>query len=160
MSKEKFQYFIKGYAYAPESYRVFKRLLGNGTEIEIHITNSEQSTMALYCYSMGFHQAVDYVKQLERKRLRKTKEYITYGFWTLEEPNRYIYTTEVRCQSYAPIKEKLLCKKAFEKELRKNNGKVELYTECMLGARFQIEKVQKHCLTADFSRPLVIRFTA
>ncbi|MCM1488872.1 MAG: hypothetical protein NC203_10955 [Firmicutes bacterium] len=159
MSKQRYRYYIEGYLYAPESYRVFKRLLANGTEREINLTDSEQSTMSLYCFSKGFDQAVDYVKQLERRRLRKPKEYVTYGFWTLEEPDSYIYSTAFRCQTSVPIKEKLLCKKAFEEELRRNNGKVELYTECRLGANFRPEKVQKHCLTADFSRPLAIRFT-
>lgn len=114
MGKQKVHYFIRGYYYAPESYRALKKLSDFGKEIPIPMTGDEQGTMALYCFSKGFQQAIDYVKQVERQRLRKNKRFITYGVWTIEDPKMYIYSLSFRCRSDVCIQERMKCKKKLK----------------------------------------------
>jgi len=67
MKKQKFQYGISGYRWAPASFRVSKGLPGQKKK-EIPLTDVECREVGHRFLSGGFHLAIAYVKQIERER--------------------------------------------------------------------------------------------
>lgn len=79
MSKLKFEYNIRGYRYAPESFHIYKGLPGQKKD-EISLSDEQRQKMGYLCLTEGVKSAVDYVKHIERERERKCRQYMTYGF--------------------------------------------------------------------------------
>ena len=53
--------------------------------------------------TQGGKAGVAYVKHIERKRERKCRLYMTYGFLIKENPHRYVYCAELRCRESDPL---------------------------------------------------------
>lgn len=87
MQKNRFQYYIKGYRYAPESFHAFKGLSGH-RPVEIPLSDSQRQQMGYLCVTQSGKAAIDYVKRIERARARKPKSFVTYGFQVREDPRR------------------------------------------------------------------------
>ena len=97
MQKNRFQYYIKGYRYAPESFHAFKGLSGH-RPVEIPLSDSQRQQMGYLCVTQSGKAAIDYVKRIERARARKPKSFVTYGFQVREDPRRYVYAPSLRCR--------------------------------------------------------------
>ena len=67
MSKLKFEYNIRGYRYAPESFHIYKGLPGQKKK-EIPLSDEQRQQMGYLCLTEGVKSAVDYVKHIERER--------------------------------------------------------------------------------------------
>jgi len=67
MKKKKFQYGIRGYRWAPASFRVSKGLPGQKKK-ELPLTDAERLEVGRRFLSSGFHVAIAYVKQIEQER--------------------------------------------------------------------------------------------
>ena len=106
MQKNRFQYYIKGYRYAPESFHAFKGLSGH-RPVEIPLSDSQRQQMGYLCVTQSGKAAIDYVKRIERARARKPKSFVTYGFQVREDPRRYVYAPSLRCRPDAPLTERL-----------------------------------------------------
>lgn len=78
MSKLKFEYNIRGYRYAPESFHIYKGLPGQKKD-EISLSDEQRQKMGYLCLTEGVKSAVDYVKHIERERERKCRQYMTYA---------------------------------------------------------------------------------
>lgn len=92
MSKLKFEYNIRGYRYAPESFHIYKGLPGQKKD-EISLSDEQRQKMGYLCLTEGVKSAVDYVKHIERERERKCRQYMTYGFMLKDNPHEYVCPT-------------------------------------------------------------------
>ena len=101
MGKKGFEYEIRGYRYAPESFRAFKGLPGQKME-QIPLSDEQRRKMGYLCMTQGGKAGVAYVKHIERERERKCRLYMTYGFLIKENPHRYVYCAELRCRESDP----------------------------------------------------------
>ena len=145
MQKNRFQYYIKGYRYAPESFHAFKGLSGH-RPVEIPLSDSQRQQMGYLCVTQSGKAAIDYVKRIERARARKPKSFVTYGFQVREDPRRYVYAPSLRCRPDAPF--------------ALDGGRVEQLTECKLDGRFRPANVRRRYVTADLNRPVVVHLRA
>ena len=102
MGKKGFEYEIRGYRYAPESFRAFKGLPGQKME-QIPLSGEQRRKMGYLCMTQGGKAGVAYVKHIERERERKCRLYMTYGFLIKENPHRYVYCAELRCRESDPL---------------------------------------------------------
>ena len=137
MGKKGFEYEIRGYRYAPESFRAFKGLPGQKME-QIPLSG------------------VAYVKHIERERESKCRLYMTYGFLIKENPHRYVYCAELRCRESDPLAVRLDTLRAFRECLAQHGGRIEQSVECELDGNYRPVKVRKNYETADLSRPVVV----
>ena len=81
MKKQRFQYGISGYRWAPESFQVIKGLPGQKKKA-VPLTREERQEVGCRFLTRGFQAAVGYVKHIERKRAHKGRLRVTYGFWS------------------------------------------------------------------------------
>lgn len=81
MGKKGFEYEIRGYRYAPESFRAFKGLPGQKME-QIPLSDEQRQKMGYLCLTQGGKAGMAYVKRIERERARKCHYYKTYGFFS------------------------------------------------------------------------------
>ena len=102
MGKKGFEYEIRGYRYAPESFRAFRGLPGQKME-QIPLSGEQRRKMGYLCMTQGGKAGVAYVKHIERERERKCRLYMTYGFLIKENPHRYVYCAELRCRESDPL---------------------------------------------------------
>lgn len=102
MGKKGFEYEIRGYRYAPESFRAFKGLPGQKME-QIPLSGEQRRKMGYLCMTQGGKAGVAYVKHIERERERKCRLYMTYGFLIKGNPHRYVYCAELRCRESDPL---------------------------------------------------------
>ena len=86
MGKKGFEYEIRGYRYAPESFRAFKGLPGQKME-QIPLSGEQRRKMGYLCMTQGGKAGVAYVKHIERERERKCRLYMTYGFPCIAAPH-------------------------------------------------------------------------
>ena len=133
MGKKGFEYEIRGYRYAPESFRAFKGLPGQKME-QIPLSDEQRRKMGYLCMTQGGKAGVAYVKHIERERERKCRLYMTYGFL---------------------LKERLDTLRAFREHLAQYGGRIEQSVECELDGNYRPVKVRKNYETADLSRPVV-----
>lgn len=155
MTKQRFQYGISGYRWAPESFCVLKGLPGKPKKA-VPLAEAERSEVANQFLRYGFHPAVAYIKHLERQREHRSKRYVTYGFTTREQSRLFVYSPQLYCCADAPIQERLRVFKLVRKHLKHNNGEVETSTECELDGVYRPINVRKNVVTADFDRPIRI----
>ena len=97
MGKKGFEYEIRGYRYAPESFRAFKGLPGQKME-QIPLSDEQRQKMGYLCLTQGGKAGMAYVKRIERERARKCHYYKTYGFFLKDEPHRYVYCPSLWCR--------------------------------------------------------------
>lgn len=159
MQKNRFQYYIKGYRYAPESFHAFKGLSGH-RPVEIPLSDSQRQQMGYLCVTQSGKAAIDYVKRIERARARKPKSFVTYGFQVREDPRRYVYAPSLRCRSDAPLTERLGILRELRAQFALDGGRVEQLTECKLDGRFRPANVRRRYVTADLNRPVVVHLRA
>ena len=155
MKKQRLQYGISGYRWAPESYHASKGLIGQGKK-EIPLTDEERREVGYRYLTEGFRSAVGHVKHIERMREREQHCRITYGFWTKEEYQRYVWCPQIFCGTDAPLAERLRVFKAVRNEFARTDGKVETSTCCELDGDYRPANITKTTVTADFSQPLKI----
>lgn len=155
MKKQRFQYGISGYRWAPESFHASKGLVGKRKK-EIPLTDEERREVGYRFLTDGFHSAVGYVKHIERMRARERRGRMTFGFWTKESSQRYVWCPQIACETDAPIAERLSVFKAVHNEFARTDGKVETSTHCELDGAYRPIKITKNNVTADFDRPLKI----
>ena len=79
MGRKRFEYEIRGYRYASESFRAFKGLPGQKME-QISLSGEQRRKMGYLCMTQGGKAGVAYVKHIEREREHKCRRYMTYGF--------------------------------------------------------------------------------
>lgn len=155
MKKQKFHYAISGYRWAPESFRASKGLAGQSPQ-NIPLTAEERHEVGLLFLSKGFEAAVGYVKHIERAQERQRRSMITYGFCLKEGSKQFVYCPQLYCRSDASIEEKLRLFKKIRSILNKNNGRIEISTQCELDGEYRPMNIKENTVTADFSRPLRI----
>ena len=114
MSKLKFEYNIRGYRYAPESFHIYKGLPGQKKK-EIPLSDEQRQQMGYLCLTEGVKSAVDYVKHIERERERKCRQYMTYGFMLKENPHEYVYCPSLRCRESDTLKTRYVFCRRFVK---------------------------------------------
>ena len=153
MKKQRFQYGISGYRWAPGSFQVIKGLPGQKKKA-VPLTREECQEVGCRYLSKGFRAAIDYVKHIERTR--KDQLYMTYGFWLVEEPWRYLYCPQASCRADAPLAERLGLFKMIRDDLKRRACQVEVSTQCELDGAFRPIHVTTNTITADFSRPLTV----
>ena len=128
MQKNRFQYYIKGYRYAPESFHAFKGLSGH-RPVEIPLSDSQRQQMGYLCVTQSGKAAIDYVKRIERARARKPKSFVTYGFQVREDPRRYVYAPSLRCRPDAPLTERRGHVRELRAQFARDGGRVEQLSE-------------------------------
>jgi hypothetical protein len=158
MSQRKLIYSIRGYRYAPESFRAYK---GDqkGEQREIMLSENQRSTLGYLYLTRGAESAIAFIKRVERERERKTRLYMTYGFLTLEDPGTYLFCKDIRCRTDAPLYWRMATLREFKEYLDSIGGRVEQSAECLLDGQYRPIAVRKKYLTADYSRPVVIYLT-
>lgn len=129
MGKKGFEYEIRGYRYAPESFRAFKGLPGQKME-QIPLSDEQRRKMGYLC--------------------------MTYGFLIKGNPHRYVYCAELRCRESDPLAVRLDTLRAFRECLAQHGGRIEQSVECELDGNYRPVKVRKNYETADLSRPVVV----
>ena len=155
MGKKGFEYEIRGYRYAPESFRAFKGLPGQKME-QIPLSGEQRRKMGYLCMTQGGKAGVAYVKHIERERERKCRLYMTYGFLIKENPHRYVYCAELRCRESDPLAVRQDTLRAFREHLAQYGGRIEQSVECELDGNYRPVKVRKNYETSDLSRPVVV----
>lgn len=156
MKKQRFQYGISGYRWAPESFQVIKGLPGQKKKA-VPLTREERQEVGCRFLTRGFQAAVGYVKHIERKREREGQLYVTYGFWLREEPRRFLYCPQAYCRTDAPFAERLDLFKMIRSVLIQRACQVVTSTQCELDGAYRPVNVTTNTVTADLSRPLVVR---
>ena len=156
MGKTRFEYAIRGYRYAPESFRIYKGLPGQ-KKTEIPLSPEQRGQTGYLCLTQSCKAGLDYVKRIERERERKCRLYTSYGFFSKEEPRAYLFCGKIRCREDAPVDEKLNVLRDFKEVLKRNGGRVEQSAECRLDGHYRPVHVKTNYLTADFGRPVKIR---
>ena len=81
MGRKRFEYEIRGYEYAPESFRAFKGLPGQKME-QISLSGEQRRKMGYLCMTQGGKAGVAYVKHIEREREHKCRRYMTMAFFS------------------------------------------------------------------------------
>ena len=155
MKKQRFQYGISGYRWAPESFQVIKGLPGQ-KKTAVPLTHEERSEVGRRFLTEGFQAAVGYIKHIERKREHKSQLHVTYGFWLREEPGRYLYCPQAYCRAEAPLAERLGLFKMIRSDLTRRACRVESTTQCELDGASRPVHVTTNTVTADLSRPLMV----
>ena len=155
MGKKGFEYEIRGYRYAPESFRAFKGLPGQKME-QIPLSGEQRRKMGYLCITQGGKAGVAYVKHIERERERKCRLYMTYGFMLKENPRSYVYCADLRCRENDPPAVRLQTLRAFREHLAQSEGRIEQSVECELDGRYRPIHTRKNYVTADFERPIVV----
>ena len=155
MSKLKFEYYIRGYRYAPESFHIYKGLPGQKKD-EISLSDEQRQKMGYLCLTEGVKSAVDYVKHIERERERKCRQYMTYGFMLKDNPHEYVYCPSLRCRESDTLKTRLCILQAVREELARDKGRVEQSVECDLDGHYRPVNIRKHYATADLRRPVMV----
>lgn len=155
MEKQRFQYGISGYRWAPESFHVSKGLPGQKKKA-VPLTPEERQEVGYRFITKGFRAAVGYVKHIERKRAHKSQLYVTYGFWLQEEPQRYLYCPQTYCPANAPLAKRLAVFKMIRDDLKRRACRVETSTQCELDGAYQPIHITTNTVTADLSRPLMV----
>ena len=143
MGKNGFEYEIRGYRYAPESFRAFKGLPGQKME-QIPLSGEQRRKMGYLCMTKGGKAGVAYVKHIERERERKCRLYMTYGFLIKENPHRYVYCAELRCRESDPLAVRLDTLRAFRECLAQHGGRIEQSVESELDGNYRPVKVRKN----------------
>lgn len=155
MKKQQFQYGLEGYRWSPESFKIRKGLVGQPKK-ELPFTREERREVG-YCFiTKGFWAAVGLIKRIERKRTHERRSYMTYGFWSKEQPGRYVYCPLLQCGTDAGIAERLYIFKELRRHLAETGGRVVLSAQCELDGQCKSIHVKENVITADFSRPLRI----
>lgn len=155
MKRQRFQYGISGYRWAPESFQVIKGLPGQKKKA-VPLTREECQEVGCRYLSKGFRAAVGYVKHIERERARKGQLCVTYGFWLREEPGRYLYCPQAYCRADAPLAERLAVFKMIRDDLKRRVCQVEISTQCELDGAYRPAYITMNTVTADLSRPLTV----
>ena len=155
MGKKGFEYEIRGYRYAPESFHAFKGLPGQKME-QIPLSDEQRRKMGYLCMTQGGKAGVAYVKHIERERERKCRLYMTYGFMLKENPRSYVYCADLRCRENDPPTVRLQTLRAFREHLAQSEGRIEQSVECELDGRYRPIHMRKNYVTADFDRPIVV----
>lgn len=155
MKKQRFQYGISGYRWAPESFQVTKGLAGR-KKTAVPLTSEERREVGCRFISGGFRAAVGYVKRIERARGQKHQLCLTYGFWLMEEPSRYLYCPQAFCRADAPLAVRLGLFKLVRDDLMQRACRVETSTRCELDGAYRPVHITVSTVTADLSRPLTV----
>lgn len=141
MSKLKFEYNIRGYRYAPESFHIYKGLPGQKKD-EISLSDEQRQKMGYLCLTEGVKSAVDYVKHIERM--------------LKDNPHEYVYCPSLRCRESDTLKTRLCILQAVREELARDKGRVEQSVECDLDGHYRPVNIRKHYATADLRRPVMV----
>lgn len=157
MKKQRFQYGISGYRWAPESFQVIKGLPGQ-KKTAVPLTHEERSEVGRRFLTGGFQAAVGYVKHIERKRVRECGNQLrlTYGFWLKEKPGWYLYAPQTYCRADDSLDRRLGLFKMIRSDLMRRSCQVETSTQCELDGAYRPVHVTTNTVTADLSRPLVV----
>ena len=156
MRKTDYEYNIRGYRYAPESFHIYKGLPGQ-KKTEVSLSDEQRYQIGYLYLTQGIKSAVGYVKHIERERERKCRLYMTYGFMLGDEPRKYVYCAEMRCRESDPLSVRLRTFREFRDYLAQSGGRIEQGAECELDAHYRPVNIRKQYVTADLSRPVVIR---
>ena len=156
--KQRFQYGISGYRWSPESFHVTKGLVGQKKK-PLPLTRAERREVGYRVITKGFQAAISYIKQIERKRPYEYENqlYVTYGFWLKEDPKRYLFCKQVYCRADAPLAKRLSLFKMIRNDLLQRNCQVVTSEQCELDDSYQPINIKTNTVTADLSRPLVVR---
>ena len=155
MGKKGFEYEIRGYRYAPESFHAFKGLPGQKME-QIPLSDEQRRKMGYLCMTQGGKAGVAYVKHIERERERKCRLYMTYGFMLKENPRSYVYCADLRCRENDPPTVRLQTLRAFREHLAQSGGRIEQSVDCELDGRFRPVRTRKSYVSGGFARPVVV----
>lgn len=155
MGKKRVKYEIRGYKYAPESFRAFKGLPGQKME-QILLSDEQRQKMGYLCLTQGGKAGIAYVKHIERERARGCHYYKTYGFFLENDPRGYVYCPQLLCRESDTLKERLCILRMFREYLAKTGGRIEQSTQCEFDKNFSPVHVRKNYVVADLNRPLVV----
>lgn len=155
MRKLKFEYNIRGYRYAPESFHIYKGLPGQ-EKAEIPLSAEQRQQMGYLFLTEGVKSAVDYVKHIEREWERKLRQYMTYGFRIKEDPRQYVYCPDLCCRESDTPENRLRILRMVREYLARDNGHIEQSVECELDGNYRPCNIRKNYVTADLSHPIVV----
>lgn len=145
-----------GYKYASETFYI-SLLQSDGSYKKLDIDISEY--MCGYWFATGQKEkAMAAVKRYLRKRNKKQKGLVTYGFYVKNSKTEYLYCNDYR--GVVPeydIAQKLLFYKSYKKQLYEDNCRYYLGSTTTLNGRYAVEKVNQEYLTVDITRPIRIR---
>lgn len=145
-----------GYKYAPETFYV-SVLQSDGTYKTLDIDMSDY--MWGYWFATGQKEkAMAAVKRYLRKRNKKQKGLVTYGFYVKDSKTEYLYCNDYR--GVVPeydIAQKLLFYKSYKKQLYEENCRYYLGSTAILNGRYEVEKVNQEYFAVDITRPIRIR---
>ena len=156
MCVKKIGYSIRGYRYAPESFRAYRKTW-NGYEKEIPLSSEQRAELGNLYLTQGSKAAFDYVKHVDRDRARKCRLYLTYGFLTQENPRTYLFSRQLRCREGAPLDKRLEVFRELKDYLTQVGGKVKTGDTCRLDEYYRPADVKGLSLTADFRHPVIVR---
>jgi len=157
---EKFKYTCSGYRYAPESFRSYRVAIdlsggGNHQYIPLKLSSDKEKEIGLTRICEGKHAAAALAKKYDRERMKKPNVLLTYGFLDRDNPSRFHYVNELRCQLDAPIESRFRVYKRLKDFL--SNEAEYTYSECMLDAAFNpiSKKIQnKMICNVDLTKPV------
>lgn len=155
MKKQRFEYAISGYRWAPESFHVRKGLEKQSLKA-VSLSNEERKEVGLLFLTKGADAAVAHVKHLERARERQRKSIVTYGFRSKEARSQLIYCPQLYCRSDASLDERLYIFKTIRSVLEKTDGRVVVSTQCELDGAYRPTNITESTITVDFNCPVSI----
>ncbi len=155
MGRKRFEYEIRGYEYAPESFHAFKGLPGQKME-QIPLSDEQRQKMGSLYLTQSGKAGMAYVKRIERERARKCHYYKTYGFFLKNDPRGYVYCPSLWCRESDTLKERLCILRLFREYLARTGGRIEQSTQCEFDEHFRPVHVRKNYVVADLSRPVVV----
>lgn len=143
MGKKRVKYEIRGYKYAPESFRAFKGLPGQKME-QILLSDEQRQKMGYLCLTQGGKAGIAYVKHIERERARGCHYYKTYGFFLENDPRGYVYCPQLLCRESDTLKERLCILRMFREYLARPAGvlnRVRNVSLTKISAQFMCGKI-------------------
>lgn len=155
MSKDRFEYTIRGYRYASESFQIFKGLPVQKKK-EVHLSAEQRQRMGYLCITKGGKAALDYVKHIERERKQEQQWYKTYGFVLKDNPHEYVYIPNLRCSESAALQERLYILRQIREYLAREEGRVKQCTECDLDGKYRPVNIRNNYMIANLERPVVV----
>lgn len=155
MKKQRFEYSISGYRWAPESFHVRKGLEKQSLKA-VPLSYEERKEVGLLFITKGADAAVAHVKHLERAQERQRKSIVTYGFRAKEARSQFVYCPQLYCRADAPLDERLHIFKVIRNVLEETDGRAVVSTQCDLDGAYRSTNATENTITADFDCPISI----
>lgn len=111
-----------------------------------------------YWFTTGQKEkAITEIKRFLRKRIKRRKRLVTFGYFFKDSKNEYVYSSNYRaCVPEYDIKQKLSLYKAYKKQWLEDDCKYYVGFTAKLNGKYAVEDVRKEYREVDITRPLKI----